>query len=281
MGSDNKLSLADNSISRPENSDEQEALDQIRSLIKKLDGLECPTEDVYLLRFLRYRKNDIARTVESIASWWKNRHRFDFMHTDMHPSHYVQTYGFNFATVLAHRDALGRQVVLVKLENWDPAKMSLLEASKADFCSMDTVTSRQLTQLHGVVFVLDLAGLALSHVQSCTPFNLKTVINLSDGYPMKIKGIHFVNHPYIFNTVHSVAKMFMKKKMKKRIQLHGYDYTSLHKFVDPAILPKTYGGLLDDVDAEEKDFKGTLLDKDQYYRDLFDVKKYGYQTKKN
>lgn len=37
------------------------------------------------------------------------------MHTDMHPSHYVQTYGFNFATVLAHRDALGRQVVLVKL----------------------------------------------------------------------------------------------------------------------------------------------------------------------
>lgn len=179
-------------------------------------------------------------------------------------------------------------------ENWDPAKMSLLEASKADFCSMDTVTSRQLTQLHGVVFVLDLAGLALSHVQSCTPFNLKTVINLSDGYPMKIKGIHFVNHPYIFNTVHSVAKMFMKKKMKKRvshlaslriktlyaythlcayllcvfvqIQLHGYDYTSLHKFVDPAILPKTYGGLLDDVDAEEKDFKGTLLDKDQYYR---------------
>lgn len=36
MGSDNKLSLADNSISRPENSDEQEALDQIRSLIKSM-----------------------------------------------------------------------------------------------------------------------------------------------------------------------------------------------------------------------------------------------------
>lgn len=88
---------------------------------------------------------------------------------------------------------------------------------RANFCVVDTISSRQMTQLHGAVFILDLGGLSTAHVKACTPSTLRQILGLTNGFPMNIKGIHFINHPSIFNVVFSMAKMFMKPKMIKRV----------------------------------------------------------------
>ncbi|OBS59428.1 hypothetical protein A6R68_09446 [Neotoma lepida] len=65
---------------------------------------------------------------------------------------------------------------------------------------------------------------------------------LTDSFPLKVRGIHFINEPVIFHAVFSMIKPFLTEKIKGRIHLHGNNYKSnlLQHF--PDILPLEYGG---------------------------------------
>lgn len=109
------------------------------------------------------------------------------------------------------------ELVLYSPENWDVSKVPLLEFFQSEFCVCDIISSRQLTQLHGTVFILDLAGLSLAHVKACTWSTLRLLGSITNGYPMKIKGVHFLHHPSIFNAIFAMAKLTMKPKLIKRV----------------------------------------------------------------
>lgn len=42
---------------------------------------------------------------------------------------------------------------------------------------------------------------------------------VQDGYPMRPKGLNYINTPEAFNTVFNIFKSFMKEKMKRRVSL--------------------------------------------------------------
>lgn len=86
------------------------------------------------------------------------------------------------------------------------------------------------------------------------------------AFPMKIKGIHFVNHSWLLKIIISMIWPFLSNKLRARVsitilnrisarvrgfnwlefpslQLHFHNnYSSLHKKIDPACLPTEYGG---------------------------------------
>ena len=55
--------------------------------------------------------------------------------------------------------------------------------------------------------------------------------------------IHVVNAPRVFNMLFNMAKPFLHQRTSESIIFHN-DYDGIHKYVDPEILPKEYGGKL-------------------------------------
>lgn len=62
--------------------------------------------------------------------------------------------------------------------------------------------------------------------------------------PLRTEAIHIINQNWVFDTVFKIFKPFLNERMRRRIFIHGSNYESLHKHVDPGHLPELYGGTL-------------------------------------
>lgn len=67
---------------------------------------------------------------------------------------------------------------------------------------------------------------------------------LQDCVPARLKAVHIVNQPYIFNMLFAIFKPFMREKLRNRIFFHGSDKQSLLNYIDAKALRKRHGGAL-------------------------------------
>lgn len=77
---------------------------------------------------------------------------------------------------------------------------------------------------------------------------------------MRVKGVHIVNQPYIFNMLFAIFKPFLREKLRSRIHFHGFNLSSLQQHINPAALRKRHGGLL-----PEPEIPGDVLWKMLYH----------------
>lgn len=89
-----------------------------------------------------------------------------------------------------------------------------------------------------------------SVLSRCKTFRLVRKFQISlfvqqDSMPLRIKNIHIVNQPYIFNVVFALFKPFLREKLRSRIIFHGTDRNSLHQYMNPKYLPECYGGTVE------------------------------------
>lgn len=141
------------------------------------------------------------------------------------------------------------------------------------------------TQVAGAVVIFDMDGLSLQQTWQFTPpfakrivdwlqvnnrnyFQITQYLNFSlfqDSVPLRIKNIHIVNQPYIFNMVFALFKPFLRDKLRKRIIFHGTDRKSLHQYISPKCLPECYGGTLETPRVNGEDWLKLLLKCDKEY----------------
>lgn len=108
---------------------------------------------------------------------------------------------------------------------------------------LEAATLEPETQTHGAVVIFDMDGLSLQQTWQFTPAFAKRIVDwLQDSVPMRIKGIHIVNQPKIFQIVFALFKPFLREKLRNRIYFHGSDMASLHKHLSPKHIPAAYGG---------------------------------------
>ncbi|KAA0708377.1 Clavesin-2 Retinaldehyde-binding protein 1-like 2 [Triplophysa tibetana] len=81
---------------------------------------------------------------------------------------------------------------------------------------------------------------------------------LTDSFPARFGGIHFVNQPWYIHALYTVIRPFLKDKTRKRIFMHGNNLNSLHQLILPEILPSELGGMLPPYDMGT--WARTLLD---------------------
>ncbi|CAG2063029.1 unnamed protein product [Timema podura] len=72
--------------------------------------------------------------------------------------------------------------------------------------------------------------------------------------PLRLKEVHMVNQPFIFNAVFQLFKPFIREKLKARMYFHGKKMESLHKYMNPDHLPEDYGGKKPKIDYTSKDW---------------------------
>ena len=94
--------------------------------------------------------------------------------------------------------------------SWRKLKFSLLVHLVAQL--------EKSSQINGVVVLMDFEGLSLKQVKALTPaYTKRLLIFIQDAMPVRLREIHFVKQPFIFNMVWTLFKPFVREKLKKRV----------------------------------------------------------------
>lgn len=79
------------------------------------------------------------------------------------------------------------------------------------------------TQINGVVVILDFEGLSMKQIKAMTPAATKRLLTfIQEAMPLRLKELHVVKQPFIFNLVWAMLKPFIKEKLKTRVSDHHH-----------------------------------------------------------
>lgn len=122
-------------------------------------------------------------------------------------------------------------------------------------------------------------GLSMQQAWQFTPQFAKRIVDwLQDAIPLRVKAIHIINQPKIFNVVFALFKPFLREKLKNRIHFHATDRVSLHKHMSPDFLPPVYGGTIDIPRVNGSEWYQLLIKCDGEYEA---INKLGYKIDKS
>lgn len=162
---------------------------------------------------------------------------------------------------------------------WDPKAVTNDQMFQMFYLIHLVAQLEPSTQVAGVVVIMDFDGLGMKQVAALTPAGSKRLLNfIQFAMPLRLKEVHFVKQPFIFNMVWKLFKPFVQEKLNKRLMFHGKDMKSLHKYLAPENLPENYGGKLPAIDYGGKDWYPCV---NKYKDHIERWSLYGYTDLKN
>ncbi|KAG6457640.1 hypothetical protein O3G_MSEX010421 [Manduca sexta] len=241
---------------------------EFRNLIKERN--ECHphrTDDAYLLRFLRARQSIPARAHRLLVRYC------NFREANPHLWRDVDWFGLTrlgsvFEGVLYDRPDVGR-IIICRLGLWDPDKLPVEDLIRGCLLLLEIGIMQPKLQIVGGTGLLDCEGLTMKHMRQFSPSIALQAMNVMGySFPLHQRGIHIINCSRFFETLFPLFKRLAPADdLWKKVYMHGYDITSLHRYIDPECLPKRYGGYRDPVSLERwltkiKEYKNKSFDND-------------------
>ncbi|XP_073988223.1 alpha-tocopherol transfer protein-like [Rhodnius prolixus] len=224
------------------------ALQEVKERIANTENLVWSLDnDSLLLSFLRSCKFYGDSTYEKVIKAYKFREKNAKYFADLNPHIERNVFEKNVFAVLPYRDNYGRRTIIIEAgKKWNPKTVSLLEFVRGVVTIIEAAQLEPKTQIAGVNIIIDVDGLTLSHVWQFSPNFAKFLLEfLQEALPLRIKSVHVVNQPYLFNMLYAIFKPFILEKLRERIFFHGSDMSSLTEHIDPKCLPTQYGGILE------------------------------------
>ncbi|XP_076647673.1 alpha-tocopherol transfer protein-like isoform X2 [Halictus rubicundus] len=226
---------------------QKESIAKLRELLKAETDLKVPLDnEPWMIRFLRPAKYYPESALKLIKSYYAFKVKHENVYKGLKPSKEKNIFEHNILTVLPNRDQHGRRVLIIELgKKWKHNKCSLDEVYKGCVLYLEAAILEPSTQIAGAVVIFDMDGLTLQQTWQFNPPFAKRILDwLQEAVPLRVKNIHIVNQPYVFNMVFALFKPFLREKLKSRIIFHGTDRKSLHQYLSPKCLPDCYGGTL-------------------------------------
>ncbi|KAK8780188.1 hypothetical protein V5799_018475 [Amblyomma americanum] len=252
------------------------SVEQLRRYISEEPWLECPTDEEFLVKFLRARKYDVEEASKTIRKYFRVKQETPEMFENLNP--YAIPYDaacrkHRLVTVSRMRDSLGRGVVLLKIGAWNSRICSLNDFFRAGLVQVEWLLLHQDVQVRGVVFVLDFKGLSVYHITQYTPYFISKLLYLmQDCYPIRVKALFVINNPALFDILFGAAKRFMKPKLLQRVCLLGRDVAKLNTMLPRDVIPEQAGGTHESYDYDK--LEKELQSKAKYFDDM---NRYGYR----
>ncbi|GIY00194.1 alpha-tocopherol transfer protein-like protein [Caerostris darwini] len=221
-------------------------LEELKQLIKKESKLVTPTDESFLLAFLRARKFNAKKAFKLLQNYWRFRkeHKNIYDHSDS--TSVKQLILKPMMGALTYRDKSGCVVLLFKVGMWDPDVDVYEQVFRAVTAVLVHSIQFPATQVCGYRIIFDLRGLTWTQLKMCTPSNMLLMIRSTQFcFPARYKGVHIISENKLFNLVWAVAHPLLTSKLKKRIMFHGTDLAPLSEYIDPSILPVEFGGQAD------------------------------------
>ncbi|KAH7968918.1 hypothetical protein HPB52_012624 [Rhipicephalus sanguineus] len=251
-----------------------DALKELRALVDAEATVLTPrTDPLFLLRFLRARKFDVAAAFQLLCNYYRMRFENPDLYQNLYPSSVKEVFDLQCLGFLKDTDQEGRKVFFLRMGKWSPDVCSLEAMYKPCTLAWEHALEEPATQVNGIVALVDLEGGSLRHVGSMSPEHaFKIVYCVQECYPIRLKAIHVVNQPLFFTILLKFLKPFVKNKFFQRLHLHGRNYTSLHEHLPREMLPREYGGVREPLDNSE--FVDALLRNEEAFK-LHET--YGYR----
>ncbi|XP_037277324.2 alpha-tocopherol transfer protein-like [Rhipicephalus microplus] len=232
----------------------EHAFNQLRELILGEPLLDCPMDEDFLAKFLRARKYDVQSAFKNVQTYFKVRRDYPEMFAELKPS----SVPFNDAcrkhrlvTLSRKTDPKGRAVVKFRTGAWNTDICSLNDFFRITLVHAEHVLLREEFQIRGIVAILDIRGLSVSHIAHYTPSAIKKFMTLiQECLPLRIKAVYIINNPALFDILFTIAKPFMEAKLVKRIRFFGYDCEELHNLVPEDVIPEEHGGTNESYDFD-------------------------------
>ncbi|XP_033334798.1 retinaldehyde-binding protein 1 [Megalopta genalis] len=237
-------------------------LAMLKKLLAEDSTIYYSTDDDFLMIFLRPCKFypvsafELMRRVAEFKD--KNASLFDNLMPSDERTAFLE---HNVVNVLKGRDHKGRRVMAVNSgKTWDPSKVTADQILRLFYLIHDVAMLEPETQIYGTVVIMDFDGLTMKQVMGLTPsYSMKLLTFIQDAIPLRLKEVHFVKQPFLFNMVWQMFKPFVREKLKKRMFFHGNKMASLHEHIPKTHLPKNYGGDLPEIDYTSADWYPTLI----------------------
>ncbi|XP_069698196.1 alpha-tocopherol transfer protein-like [Periplaneta americana] len=253
----------------------QECINTLRELIEGEENLKVKTDDKFILRYLRWSDFKPGLAFHRLKKVYRFRARNKDWFCTKPPSEYETELGLNIHAILKERDSKGRRVFIVKTANIDADILTPQTMSHLDDLWLESVIDEEETQKNGLVIILDLAGYSWKMFSWITPNNSRVAcIKVATVTIRKIE-LHVVNTSFLLNASMSLIYPFFDPRVLKHIHFHGEDWPSLHKHINPEILPEEYGGTGPSIDYIEA--RKILYEKSDYLMEIFSLGLINYE----
>ena len=145
---------------------------------------------------------------------------------------------------LPDRDEHGRRIIFSCASRFNASKFSSAQMARTHAMVVESLLDEQESQVAGYLYITDEAGLTMNHVSLWSLIDLKKMSKcIQVSSPMRHKESHFVHIPSFANKVIEFALGLTSEKLKKRMFLDK-SIEDLKSRVNPALLPKEYGGTI-------------------------------------
>lgn len=221
-------------------------LEKLKELIKAEEGWNVPTEiDSYLLKFLRPCKFYPESAFKLMKKYYKFKLKNPNLALGVMPATVKHVFENEIISFFPVRTEKGCRVMHVRVGNWDTKKATLQDLFRTVTMCVEIAMIEPTTQVAGAYVLLDMKGLTLQHVWQFTPMFAKTALEfIQETIPIRLKGIHIINQPYIFKMLYAIFKPFINEKLRKRLYFHGVDRKSLFSHIAKEYIPSMYEGTL-------------------------------------
>nr|XP_006822514.1 PREDICTED: alpha-tocopherol transfer protein-like [Saccoglossus kowalevskii] len=262
----------------------QRDIQALRDMFTKRPDINFCSDNGFLLRFLRAKKFDYERAFQMLVNYYEIRKQYPGIYNELLPSNIKHIWDNNLQAALPSRDQEGRRIVIFRPGKWDPSEYPVQDLIKANLLTVEKLLEDEETQVNGIVLIGDLKGFRFSHAMHLGPLFAKQVTSIfQNAMPIRIKGMHYVNEPRLFDAVFAVVRPFLKEKLKNRaryftptaflypevnvrlIRIHGSDFTSLHECIPSSSLPADYGGSLPFFTSRQ--WKDAMLKSDNEFKE--------------
>jgi len=249
----------------------QEDIEAIRKWLKKQPHITARMDDWNILRFLRGCKFSLERTKQKLDMYYTCKTAVPewFTNRDVDDPKMKQLLEMGVLLPLPTHSNEGQTVILGRFGLYDPHKISFADIMRLCILIIDLLAYEdESVMVNGLVLICDVKGSTFAHMAAFTPTQAKkSAVFVQEGYPIRPKAMHYINTPVAFDTVFNIFKGFMKEKMKKRLQMHGSDLTSLQAQVPISVLPKEYGGECGSVEDITKDWVARVQKRKAWLRE--------------
>ncbi|CAH0399358.1 unnamed protein product [Chilo suppressalis] len=223
-------------------------LQDLKNLIYERGECKPPRmDDAFLMRFLRARHSIPARAHRLLVRYCNFRDQNPHLWRDVDWFSLTRL-GSVFEGVLFDRPDVGR-LIICRLGLWDPDQIPVDDLIRGCLLLLEVGIMQPKLQVLGGTALLDCEGISMKHMRQLSPSIALQAMNVMGfSFPLHQREVHVINCSRIFETLfHVFRRLAPADDLWKRVHFHGYDLTSLHRFVEPECLPKRYGGHRDPV----------------------------------
>lgn len=224
----------------------ESSLKQIRDWVIANPAIkQCRTDNLFLLRFLRVCKFNVARACAKLENFLTIHQEFPtwFHNVTIDDPGVRCVLESGYVVPLPERDRYGRLVLFFVQGYLDPDTHSIADIIRTADLIFQMFYDDERTQIAGHIWIYDDAGSNLKHFRQWGINDIKHGVRyISKGMPIRSKGYVRVNMAPWLIVLSDIIKPFLAEKIKNRFHfLKNFDNID---GVDKNMLPKEYGGTI-------------------------------------